>query len=297
MLKYIHTLCVLVGQYKCRQNFMKIAAFPSAHNGIKFGHYFAATGQFKHLHDGAGKDSKAFLTRLSKEMIALDNTTRKCFESCRAGHHANPTTPTPKAYHERKKGHFDRYFYRYGTTDRAEYSECVRSYNDPEPKHKRSTWGWKHQNKTGWAVFIDRQKKWDAQQLKIKVQSKHEFVGFHRTNPQSLKVKVLPCRCRVCDPLQFEVRGSADCLSVQSGFFDLSYNFSTVTTVYPKQVDTRRSTRAHIKQQQQKKDERLINTSKQLKKWLVLNNPNTITITLALPALPMTQTLYLALPI
>lgn len=39
-------------QYKCRQNLLKVASFPSVYKGIKYLHCFMATAQFKGPHDG-----------------------------------------------------------------------------------------------------------------------------------------------------------------------------------------------------------------------------------------------------
>ena len=43
-------------QYRCRQNFMKVATVSERHDGIKLTHRLAVVDNFKGYHDAVGKD-------------------------------------------------------------------------------------------------------------------------------------------------------------------------------------------------------------------------------------------------
>jgi hypothetical protein len=71
------------GQYKCKQNFSKVATFGERHDGVTLQHRFAQKYCFKGVWDGAGKVIKAFIRALE---IALDKRFPdglSCFIHCK----------------------------------------------------------------------------------------------------------------------------------------------------------------------------------------------------------------------
>jgi len=69
-------------QYRCRQNFIKIASFAERHPGIKIIHRLAVVDNFKGFHDAVGKDP-AHLVR-TKELEGVQSPTGiAVFENCK----------------------------------------------------------------------------------------------------------------------------------------------------------------------------------------------------------------------
>jgi hypothetical protein len=122
------------GQYKCRQNFLKVAQFPQRHPGLELVHSFAATGQFKGLHDAAGKTAKTNLTK--RELREQAGTRCTSAKRCYKASAATMTRPrhtqqdTPEAWFARDDNHQDRYFWRFTTSD----------VNDPDLQAALAAW-------------------------------------------------------------------------------------------------------------------------------------------------------------
>jgi hypothetical protein len=53
-----------VGQYKCRQNFLKIATFSQRVNHVRVSHRYAQKYDFKGVWDAAGKVIKQYMRKL-----------------------------------------------------------------------------------------------------------------------------------------------------------------------------------------------------------------------------------------
>jgi hypothetical protein len=68
-------------QYRCRQNFMKIATVEERHPGIKFIHRLAVVDQFKGNHDAVGKDPARLIRSLELSGIRSENG-RMVFKNC-----------------------------------------------------------------------------------------------------------------------------------------------------------------------------------------------------------------------
>jgi hypothetical protein len=119
------------GQYKCNQNFWKIASFSEVFPGISIKHRFAQKYHFKGVWDGAGKVIKEFIRRaeISKE-IRFD-TAFKCFEELRISLKTIKSQPPWREYERDQDPRIlnktpfkvSRRFFGYGTEDRDVYTE------------------------------------------------------------------------------------------------------------------------------------------------------------------------------
>ena len=134
---------------------------------------------------------------------------------------------SPRDYHNRADGAFDNYFYRYTTSSKPDYDECVVSYTNPVPV-ARTGWKIMDHNKTDWAVYVDREHLWDAFPLTgLHTMQCHEFLGYSMVCPRNLRYRRLPCRCVTCNKHLFEcVIPRGQCLSVTNGFL---HTLSTIT--------------------------------------------------------------------
>ena len=68
-------------QYRCRQNFIKVASVVERHEGIKVTHRLAVVDNFKGIHDAVGKDP-AHLVRSLELMNIRSPTGFAVFENC-----------------------------------------------------------------------------------------------------------------------------------------------------------------------------------------------------------------------
>jgi len=82
------------GQYRCRQNFIKIASVCQRHgSGIKLTHRLAVEANFKGWHDAVGKDPAMKIRQLELEGVRSP-TALKVFENCKT--HLEKTHDTSK---------------------------------------------------------------------------------------------------------------------------------------------------------------------------------------------------------
>lgn len=72
-------------QYKCKQNFLKIATFALRSKGIVLRHRFAQKYHFKGVWDGAGKVVKDHIRNEENSMRKRYATAKDCFENLRGG--------------------------------------------------------------------------------------------------------------------------------------------------------------------------------------------------------------------
>ena len=92
---------------------MKIANFV-LENKVQVVHNFAATGQFKGIHDQAGKNTKHWIRKGERNSMKDFRcfSALRCFNVTRCGHHPKSHPDTPQYFFRRKRGQFDNYFYR-----------------------------------------------------------------------------------------------------------------------------------------------------------------------------------------
>ena len=135
-------------------------------------HCFAATGQFKGLHDGAGKNEKAKLT--AAEVNCHEGTrcrlAKDCYHACCQimPQPGQLQADEPHAWHMRDANYHDGYFWRYATSD----------YEDPDLVRN-------------WCVLVDRRLTWDAYVLNG-CKLKYCFIGRDGVVGESIEVRPFP---------------------------------------------------------------------------------------------------------
>ena len=169
------------GQYRLKENYLKVADFPVRHGGVTITHYFMATANFKGPHDGAGKDARLLVRSLEKmEVRGTRAYTAKMHCLVLTKHMATPakSTPhTPIGYHYRPDLKFDTYFWRYTTYDAA----------DPDFN-------------ADWVVYTDRETGlWKSSELGGLTSRDYVFGGWDQ-HAHNLMVhrRRFPCACTVC---------------------------------------------------------------------------------------------------
>jgi hypothetical protein len=165
------------GQYMCRQNLAKVASFWHKES-IELSHRFAATSDFKGVHDSVGKEDRRWISvNVTADNIVVPQA-YDLFCAVRNGR-PNPAAnwgESPAKLAKKGTLSFDNYVYRFINW---EQTLDARAADDDD------------------VIVENRLKKWDATTVEG-CKSNREYRSGSQASPSDLRFRAQPCSCEYC---------------------------------------------------------------------------------------------------
>jgi hypothetical protein len=184
------------GQYMCRQNFAKVASFWLNHN-IKLVHRFAASSDFKGVHDSVGKEDRRWISRnVVADKIVVPQA-YDLFCAVRDGRPEPVTKWNQSLTKLAQKGTlaFDNYKYRF-----INWEQALDHRADDDDDVFRA----------------DRLAKWGATSVEG-CKSNREYRSGSQATSSDLRFRAQPCSCEHCRVEKYKDCNYMDWVSAEAG--------------------------------------------------------------------------------